>query len=342
MVQITPTNTKRIEYIDALRGFAMFLVVFVHVAKSSFGFSLYSSYRYILQVMMPMFFLVSGLVLYREGVVWNFSYIKSFFGKKISVLLVCPLIFLIVYLHVKGIGIMDGIFDNAKRGYWFTFVLFEYYVFYAIVKFFIRNRWADVVLVLLGLVLYPCSWPPVEQMLPIPGYILGFFSFQQWHYFIYFVLGVLLRKHYTVVQEWLDGKWLLPFCIVFFFLINAFSDSIPIYSELLDIPLSIAGLVVLFSFFRLKKHLFSKDHSIGSIFQYTGRHTLDIYLIHYFLIPVNLSRVVTVFQDYPMPIIHSFFVFLVALLIVAVCLLIGNIIRLSPFLAHWLFGAKYV
>ena len=32
---------------------------------------------------------------------------------------------------------------------------------------------------------------------------------------------------------------------------------------------------------------------------------------------------------------------LIALIIVAASLLISNIIRLSPFLAHWLFGAKY-
>ena len=73
--------------------------------------------------------------------------------------------------------------------------------------------------------------------------------------------------------------------------------------------------------------------------QYTGRRTLDIYLIHYFLIPRNLSFI-TIFTDHPMPIIEAAASTLISILIIAVCLLISNIIRLSPWLAHWLFGAK--
>ena len=198
------------------------------------------------------------------------------------------------------------------------------------------------VLVLLGVVFYPCSWPPVGQMLPIPSSVLGFFSFQQWHYFIFFVLGVLLKEHFNIVQQWLDGKWLLSFSIVFFILVNAFSDIIPIHEMILGAPLSITGLVILFSFFRINKDFFSKQHFVGRIFQYAGRRTLEIYLIHLFLIPVNLFSIVTIFRNNPIPIIENVISCLIAILIIAICLLIGNIIRLSPFLAHWLFGAKYV
>ncbi|MBR4828594.1 MAG: hypothetical protein IKZ92_02175 [Muribaculaceae bacterium] len=70
-----------------------------------------------------------------------------------------------------------------------------------------------------------------------------------------------------------------------------------------------------------------------------GRRTLDIYLIHYFFLPLNLTFV-TVFKDHPMPIIEAFVSSLIAIIIIAACLLVSNIIRLSPFLAHWLFGAK--
>jgi hypothetical protein len=47
-----------------------------------------------------------------------------------------------------------------------------------------------------------------------------------------------------------------------------------------------------------------------------------------------------VFVDHPMPVIEATVSFILAGIIIAFCLVISNIIRLSPLLAHWLFGAK--
>lgn len=75
--------------------------------------------------------------------------------------------------------------------------------------------------------------------------------------------------------------------------------------------------------------------------QYVGRRTLDVYLIHYFLLPMNLTFM-TVFVDHPVPIVEAFFSSAISITIIAMCLLVSNIIRLSPLLAHWIFGAKQV
>ena len=343
ITQETVPTTKRIEYIDALRGFTMFLVVFMHVAdwclNVNGGTVEYSFHRYLGLVRMPMFFLISGFVLYKEGVTWDIGYIIKFFKKKIPVQLIGPFIFFAAYVCVNNYSLKDSIFDGPKYGYWFTFVLFEYFVFYAIVRFLVRSWWADVILLLMGICFYPCSWPPIMDAIPIPNYILEFLSFKHWHYFIFFVLGTLLKKHFDVAQTWLDGKWLLPFCILFFFLVCAFSKLIPINGVIKAIPLHLTGLVILFSFFRNKQALFSHETKLGRVSQYVGRRTLDIYLIHDFLLPVNLTFV-TVFIDHPMPIIEAFVSMCIAIIIIAASLLIGNVIRLSPFLAHWFFGVK--
>jgi hypothetical protein len=131
--------------------------------------------------------------------------------------------------------------------------------------------------------------------------------------------------------------------VLFYFLVNAFRDSLTInviITVFINISLSLTGLFITFAFFRKKQSLFTKDKVLGLSLQYIGRRTLDIYLIHFFLLPKNLSFF-TLFVDHPMPIIEVAASLIVSLLIIAGCLIIGNIIRLSPLLAHWAFGAKY-
>ena len=48
------------------------------------------------------------------------------------------------------------------------------------------------------------------------------------------------------------------------------------------------GLIVVFSFFMSKEELFKSEGKfkwISQSMQYVGRHTLDIYLLHYFFLP---------------------------------------------------------
>lgn len=334
-------KSQRIGYIDALRGFTMFMVVFMHVGTVCWGIvgKGISLHDFLGQVRMPMFFFISGFVLYREGVVWNMRHIVSFFKKKVPVQLISPFIFFAVFLHISGIPLADGVMDKYKLGYWFTLVLLEFFVIYAVVRCCVRSWWYKIILVAIGLVLYGCCSPHMTTGHHTIDNMFLLLSVHQWRYFIFLVLGALTREHFATVQAWLDGKWLLVVCILFYFLVNAFGDVLPVHEKPLRFMLSLSGLVILFAFFRSKQACFSRETRLGRVMQYTGRRTLDIYLIHYFLIPRNLSFI-TVFTDHPMPIIEAAASSLISILIIAACLLISNIIRLSPWLAHWLFGAK--
>lgn len=340
-IQPSTSSSGRIEYIDALRGFTMILVVFQHVA--SFCWHLgkgISVHDYCMQVRMPMFFFISGFVLYKAGVVWDFKQIKAFFKKKIPVQLISPFIFFLIFVYTTGRSFTDSNLDGSKVGYWFTFVLFVYYVIYAAVRFCVRNKWGDLVLLLVGVALYPLVFPPFYQAVPLPWQVKGLLSMCNWFYFIFFVLGTLARKYFSQLEQVLDKTWLLAACIVIFFLCNAFIDVFPVNDRIVRRLLAFPGLVILFSFFRIHRHQLSKETLVGRCLQYIGRRTLDVYLIHFFLIPWNLERF-TLFKDIPMPIIEAAVSLTIAGLIIAASLLIGNIIRLSPFLAHWVFGAKY-
>ena len=337
-------TTGRIEYIDALRGFTMLLVVFGHVVTfclctANQGISLND---YFTQVRMPMFFFVSGFVLYKDSVVWNSKQIISFFRKKIPVQLLSPLLFFLAYIHFMGFPFGDVVREHTKAGYWFTYVLLEYYLIYTAVRFCFRGKWGHVIAVLIGLLLYVIEWPPLYDAIPLTKDWKEVLSVPKWDYFLYFVLGTLVHKNYPLVQKLLDSKWLLTFCILYYFLINVFRDMMnlnALSSVVLDRTLSLTGLVILFAFFRSKQAVFSKERALGRTIQYVGRRTLDIYLIHYFLLPYGM-QFNKVFVDHPMPVIEATVSFILAGIIIAFCLVISNIIRLSPLLAQWLFGAK--
>lgn len=337
-------SSGRIEYIDALRGFTMLLVVFGHVVTFCFctanqGISLND---YFTQVRMPMFFFISGFVLYKDSVVWNGKQIVSFFRKKIPVQLLSPFLFFLAYIHFMDIPFFDAIGQQFKAGYWFTYVLLEYYLIYAAVRFCFRGKWGHVIALLVGFLLYAIEWPPLYDAIPLNKQWKEILSIPKWDYFLYFVLGTLVHKNYPLVQKLLDSKWLLTFCILYYFLINVFRDMMnlnALSNVVLDRTLSLTGLVILFAFFRSKQAVFSIEQALGRTIQYVGRRTLDIYLIHYFLLPYGM-QFNKVFVDHPMPVIEATVSFILAGIIIAFCLVISNIIRLSPLLAHWLFGAK--
>ena len=80
---------------------------------------------------------------------------------------------------------------------------------------------------------------------------------------------------------------------------------------------------------------------LGQVLQYVGRYTLDVYFIHYFLLPRQLTFVGDFFKAHPAPIVECCVTLLLTAAIVAVSLLVGKLVRLSPVTAHWLLGAKY-
>lgn len=334
-------GSGRIQFIDAMRGLIMFFVVSHHVSNLCFQvFASKSSIDdYVWEFLMPSFFFISGFVMYREGVRWDFGYIKKFFKKKIHLLLIVPLVFLLLNIYVFKKDIIECLFSVTKGGYWFTFVLFFYFSIYAIVKFCIRSELSDKVLVVIGLCMIVTCWPSIYDYLPVSESVLSKFCFSQWQYFIYFVIGTLVKKHYDEVQRLLDGKWLITICVLYYFLVNVFNNDMPLPSIIYYPLLSLSGIVILFAFFRSRQNFFSQQTFLGRALQFMGRRTLDIYWIHFFLIPYNLSMV-TFFKDHNMPIIETTASYIVAIVITTATLLVSSILRMSPVLSFLLFGER--
>lgn len=76
--------------------------------------------------------------------------------------------------------------------------------------------------------------------------------------------------------------------------------------------------------------------------QYIGRHTLDIYLLHYFALPILPASVLALVASDERDTIPLLAIgIIIAAMIVALCLLVSGVVRTnSNVLAHYLFGAK--
>ena len=105
-------------------------------------------------------------------------------------------------------------------------------------------------------------------------------------------------------------------------------------------------MLMVFTIFRflytpITRHLSSLTHPISSFLKFVGTRTLDIYLLHYFFLPRFLQSYTDQLQVHDNKLIEFLVAMSLALVVVGICLLVSYIIRLSPFLGHYLFGAKY-
>lgn len=342
-------ENKRIEYIDAMRGFTMILVVLNHVA----GFCLNidgdipSLNTYFYEFRMPLFFFVSGFVLYKKDIQWNFGHSMKFLKKKFPVQIISTAVFFLVFSYVNRQSIIENLWMDSKAGYWFTVVLFEYFVLYSLIRttillFKLTNWWKDIIIFAFGLLFFVLTIPSVTAHIPLDQSVLNLFCFRHFCYFVFFIIGTLFKKRFDIILHLIDGKVLLLVCLTLFFGMNVFREMIiSVQYNLFRFLTAVTGIIIVFSFFRSRKVLFSNQTRIGKCLCYIGRRTLDIYFLHYFFLPINLSSIAIVFHDHPMPILEFIVSFSLSLAIIGICLITSNILRLSPVLAKWLFGVKH-
>ena len=341
--------TKRIGYIDALRGMAMILVVYFHI--SAYGFCSYvMGYNDIIErFRMPLFFFISG---------WLFKHIdrptKEIIKQKFMVQIVPTAFFLLLYLCIFDYLSFDS-FGSDKKGYWFTYVLFEFFVVYLGLKtlFNRHNTKKGELFMMLAMLFLSISalyyskyYTRYAEELGIWKIILGLFSFVKFKHIIFFWFGTFVKKHFDQFIQLTNKPILIGSLLGLFVALNAyhivFSMNGLEYIAFLLVGLS--GVVVFFTLFRYLYTLFhlpsSLIHQTSHILKFVGRRTLDIYLIHYFFLPYHIEYI----SDRLNLQENSFLCMLIslpmALGVTAISLLVSYLIRLNPLLGKYLLGAK--
>lgn len=144
----------RINYLDALRGFAILLVIEGHVRIFGMGIKSYDTMSALMlySLDLPLFFFISGLLAYRPNL--STKAIAKNILKKIEYLVLPALFFSVVYNLIYHKSVLTPLYAGFGK-YWFTITLFECFLIYYVVQLLIplnkRNRYVTIALTLVSL-----------------------------------------------------------------------------------------------------------------------------------------------------------------------------------------------
>lgn len=355
----TVIKKPRLEWLDALRGFTMILVVSNHVWGLGFGLEpkVSSSMQFLVMFRMPLFFFVSGFLAYKVGLLWDFKTLRGLLAKKIRVQTIPTIVFFFFGAAILGKEFWPTVENwlslSTKGGYWFTIVLLYmfivYYLFCYLESKLKVKSWIPITLFfILSLCLYETCYLPkyfswAFGWKKAPNEFMNYSSINQlFLYMPFFLYGNIVRRYWDQAQRLMDAKWFYPIlvCVVIF----AALDSLKWHFMRMTwavLPLTLARfflLTMVFMYFRHYHQYFTQRTIVGKSLQYIGRRTLDIYLIHFLFMP-NLPTVGSFFNAYR----HNFVIdttlsVFLALLVIGFSCITSNILRISPFFRKYLFG----
>lgn len=343
------TKQNRIGYIDAIRGLAMILVVYFHIAAYGFG-SYELGYNDIIErFRMPTFFFISGWVFYKAGRTWDWQTITGMIRKKFIVQIIPTIVFLLLYLVMFNL-LNSSSFGSDKKGYWYTFVLFEYFVIYIFAEALLNRldstkgemRVLTVILILsISAFYYAKFYTRYAAELGIWKDILGFLSFVKIRHIIFFWLGTFVRRHFDRFIQLTNNSYVTATLIILFTAIIVWPVVLSIngIEYITYLMAGFSGTIICFTFFRIHAQQFSQGTWYGRSLQLIGRRTLDIYLIHYLILPYNLVQI-DVWLQYHHNTLFVPMALILALWVVIGSLFISSLIRVSPLLAKYLFAVK--
>ena len=262
---------NRINYIDKLKGIAISLVVIGHVII----FSLHKTFcsdilLYVISSFhMSLFAFLSGIV-FNSKCLLNQKLIK----KHLARLLLPFLFFGLLYTLCFGHSFNDFIFDNFKLGYWYLLSIFLILMLAYIFNYAFTYLWHDIV----GLFFIYSLFYVLTKLLSID--LIKLFSIDLTMSLLPgFFTGYIINK-YSLYSKIINYRFLIIALIIFSAIL--IGNYIYRFSNLpIDIFTSLLGTYIIFSLLYNKN---SSEKIINKIFINLGIKSLEIYVIHYFIL----------------------------------------------------------
>ncbi|MDR0546190.1 MAG: acyltransferase family protein [Dysgonamonadaceae bacterium] len=335
--------TKRIEFIDALKGFAIFCVLWGHALqylRGNYDFFHNPLFEFIYSFHMPLFFVVSGFF-FASSLKLN---IKDFMLKKgKQLLLPCfswAILFALLYVATT-------IYHNTKIDYvrllksvsplgWFWF-LRELFISYCIVYFalkMLKKQWLACLLSICFVLIAPFCGTTQRFLLPM------------------FWVGIFLKDNYHFLEKY--SKWILPVTTVLFALCLVFwngnytmyvsplkilnlreltFNTTNIDIALFRLAIGIVGSVFWFMLF-LKIY---KNNRIFLLLSQAGTYTMGIYILQRKILEIWINKILD-FPNVNIWVYNFLITPLIAVLVGFGCIFLIKFISKSKFLGTVLFG----
>lgn len=330
------------QWVDALRGFSMLMVVFGHVlVYSGINSSNSPIIALLITFRMPLFFFVSGFFSYRLYTWWNRDRVADIVKRKVQAQILGTIAFCAVYQYViNGAGI-----GNGFGAYWFTIVLFQMYMTYLLLSLlscYLNRNVAIPLMIVLSVVF--CGIIFVNKLDFRLARIFSWLNLAE--YMQFFTLGLLCNKYRDVFLKVLGGRvWITIFimgwiaCMLIMYSEWMNNNSIFIASLNRNLIVRYCGLFCVITLFFRSAASLSAPTKGARLLRFIGRRTLDIYFIHYFFLPQveGISEWLT--QDNRI-IFQIILASVVTCAVTAMSLLVSGVLRSSPILASWLLGVK--
>lgn len=244
-----------------------------------------------------------------------------------------------VYTLLKYPSLEYVVMHTSKGGYWFTFVLFEVYLVYValesllsqcVVSLSNRSKAGLYLVVSVSVyILYMVLWsrgvlPPLEHRDPL--------SVSQLLYYVpAFILGVLARmaehRFFSLQQNaWYVGALLVIVIFSFFYR--------PV-NRIYAIPF----MLFIFLLFHRYQHHFSSSVWYARQLIFLGKNSLEIYLLHYFVLLLLDDIAQYVPQTWTAYwLSYEAIAIIIAFIVLAFTLTFLMILRVSPTISKLLFG----
>lgn len=344
-----------------MRGFTMILVVAYHVAQECFLQDLKhsASLPFLVLLRMPLFFFVSGFLAYKADFLWTLPNLGRQLWKKTKIQVLPAVVFLGVCIALRSKyghawdDLGHALSLSTKGGYWFTWVLLQmfviYYLFSWLLSLCVKSRpgrhlgfWGGAWFA--SLCIYASTYMPSW----FHYHEAAFFSYSSliltMRYMQFFLLGNLVHRAWPEVQKVMDSRWFFPVAmVVVFFCCADFLRWHYLRLQWTNLPRTMAmyGLVMLtVTTFRHYADNFTHERLVGRSLQYIGQRTLDIYLLHFILMPKLPEVGQWLNAHQPNFLLEVLMSVGLGLFIIAACLLISNVLRVSPLFKLYLFGRK--
>lgn len=325
---------KRIVYLDVLKCLAILMLLDVHV-RSGNGFKPYDtlSAQLIYAPIIPMFFFVSGFLAYKQSMDMK-SFLDSV--RKKFIFLVIPAVVFCMGKDLMNHKFLLCFVTEGFRGYWFTIVLFEFFLVYYLVTIAVKNeKWRIAILLLLSLA-------GIGMLAVNKDFGPAIFNLRRFtKFFQFFVLGTLAMKYRPRYEALMHNEvFKATFITASFVVLFLLTYDLPSVAHhfLRDVALRYFTTFAIISFFVCHESSFSRESKVNSLVSYIGQNSLAIYLLHYFFLPKFQPRPEW-FEGADMLTVHLVSI-LYVVAITALCLVFIKFLSHSKYIRKYALGKK--